>query len=59
MRTGYHNHVDLVNGYEIEIKQEGEDPFLPEYGVCVTQEGEMVGTVSELSGLIDLMTGGN
>ena len=40
-------------GYEIKILTDGKDPFTPEYGVCVSSDGEVIGTVSELSGLLE------
>ena len=42
-----------VEGYEIQILSDGKDPFTPEYGVCVSSDGEVIGTVSELSGLLE------
>jgi parallel beta-helix repeat protein len=36
------------NGYGIETFTDGKDPFSREYGVCVSPEGSVVGSISEL-----------
>jgi C1A family cysteine protease/putative hemolysin len=40
-------------GYILERLTDGNDPFSPEYAVCVSGRGEVVGTVTELSGLAE------
>lgn len=42
-----------ANGYQIQTLNDGQDPFSPEYGVCVAEDGSFVGRVSELSGLLE------
>ena len=44
-------------GYEISTLSDGQDPFSPEYAVCVTSEGVAVGSVTELSNLSEKATG--
>lgn len=38
-------------GYGIKTVRGGNDPFSAEYAVCVNDNGEVVGSVAELSGL--------
>ena len=44
-------------GYEISTLSDGQDPFSPEYAVCVTSEGVAVGSVTELSNLSERAAG--
>jgi putative hemolysin len=47
----------VQQGYEIRTLNDGQDPFSPEYAVCVTSEGVAVGSVTELSNLSEKATG--
>jgi putative hemolysin len=44
-------------GFEIRTASDGKDPFSPEYAVCVTSEGVVIGSVTELSNLTEQATG--
>jgi putative hemolysin len=44
-------------GYRIRTVGDGRDPFSPEYAVCVTGEGAVIGPVTELSELGEKATG--
>jgi putative hemolysin len=44
-------------GYRIRTVGDGRDPFSPEYAVCVTGEGAVIGSVAELSELGEKATG--
>jgi len=39
------------HGYRVETRNDGQDPFSPEYGVCVTSGGRVLGPVSRLARL--------
>jgi subtilisin family serine protease/Leucine-rich repeat (LRR) protein/C1A family cysteine protease len=45
-------------GYGIETRTDGRDPFSPTYGVCISSRGETVESVSQLSGLSALVAEG-
>ena len=38
-------------GYQIRTVMDGNDPFSIEYAVCISNDGQEIGTVTELSGL--------
>lgn len=40
-----------LNGYDMETRTDGQNPFSKEYAVCISQEGDLVGSVT---GLMDL-----
>ncbi|MFH1239930.1 MAG: DUF333 domain-containing protein [Candidatus Diapherotrites archaeon] len=42
-----------VNGYDIITKDDGRNPFTPEYAVCVDEEGNEIGSVTELMNLLE------
>jgi putative hemolysin len=44
------------NGYGIKTVSQGEDAFTNEYAVCTSSEGEIIGPVSVLSGLVDRLS---
>jgi putative hemolysin len=44
-------------GYRIRTVGDGRDPFSPEYAVCVTGEGAVIGPMTELSELGEKATG--
>jgi C1A family cysteine protease len=44
-------------GYEIRTAGDGKDPFSPEYAVCDTSEGAVIGSVTALSQLSEKATG--
>lgn len=46
----------VQNGYDIKTVSEGEDPFTQEYAVCISSEGEVIGPVIVLSGLVDRLS---
>lgn len=39
------------SGYDLVTLDDGNDPFSPEYAVCVSEDGGIVGSVTELTGL--------
>ncbi|MDH4222992.1 MAG: right-handed parallel beta-helix repeat-containing protein [candidate division Zixibacteria bacterium] len=39
------------NGYDMEIRTDGKNPFSKEYAVCVSKTGNLIGSVTELTGL--------
>lgn len=45
------------HGYETRTVADGQDPFSPEYAVCISDEGRVVGSVVELSNLEEKSTG--
>jgi C1A family cysteine protease len=44
-------------GYEIKTRNDGKDPFSPSYSVCISNTGEEIGTVTELSNLTEKSLG--
>jgi C1A family cysteine protease len=38
-------------GYRVETRNDGRDPFAPQYAVCVSSDGRVVDPVARLSGL--------
>ena len=40
------------HGYQIQTVADGQDPYSQEYAVCLGQGGNPIGSVAELSGLI-------
>ena len=44
-------------GYDTVTLNDGQDPFSPEYAVCVTGEGTVAGSVTELSNLSEKAIG--
>jgi len=42
-----------LQGYGIETRSDGKDYFSREYAVCVDENGQVVGSVVEISGLLD------
>ena len=40
-----------MNGYDMETVQEGGDPYSVEYAVCIDEDGNRLGSVTQLSGL--------
>ena len=46
-----------VNGYDIITKDDGRNPFTPEYAVCVDEEGNEIGSVTELMNLLEKSLG--
>jgi C1A family cysteine protease len=46
------------NGYNQVTRDDGKDPYSPDYAVCVDQKASEVGKVSSLSGLDDLAANG-
>ncbi len=44
-------------GYQVRTVGDGKNPFSPEYAVCVTGQGIIIGSVTELSGLGEKATG--
>ena len=40
-------------GYGIKTLADGQDPFSQEYAVCLDAAGNVLGSVAELSGLLD------
>ncbi len=44
-------------GYQIRTVRDGRNPFSPEYAVCVTREGVVIGSVTELTNLSEKATG--
>lgn len=45
-----------IQGFETKTLTDGKDPFSPEYAVCVDKSGNVLGSVSDLSGLKTLLT---
>ena len=41
--------------YQIETISDGKDPFSQEYAVCLDEEGNQIGSVTDLSGLAQMM----
>ena len=41
-------------GYDLETRSDGQDPFSPNYASCVTKEGQLAGTTLQLSALSEL-----
>jgi putative hemolysin len=41
----------VQNGYGIETVSDGKDPYLSEYAVCVDDQGNVIGSVTELAKL--------
>jgi len=39
------------NGYDMEIRTDGKNPFSREYAVCISQKGDVVGSVTDLTGI--------
>lgn len=46
----------VQEGYEIETRTDGDDPFSANYAACLTSEGELAGTTVELSPLSALIS---
>lgn len=46
----------VQEGYEVETRTDGGDPFSANYAACLTQEGELAGTTVELSPLPALIS---
>lgn len=46
----------VQNGYDLETRDDGQDPFSPYYASCVTKEGQLAGTTLQLSSLSELTT---
>ena len=44
-------------GYAITMRDDGQNPYSPEYAVCVSADGTMVGSVTKLSGLASRLSG--
>lgn len=44
------------HGYAVMTARDGKDPFSPEYAVCITSQGRVVGSVTTLSDLSDRAT---
>ncbi|MCX6777260.1 MAG: DUF333 domain-containing protein, partial [Candidatus Micrarchaeota archaeon] len=43
-------------GYGIKTLDDGNDPFTPEYAVCTSDKGEVIGSVSKLYNLLEKST---
>ena len=50
-RCGAQHSYCAQHGYAIKTVSEGQDPFSSEYAVCTDAAGNLVGTVTDLSGL--------
>lgn len=44
-------------GYQIKTVQGGKDPFSSEYAICLSSDGELIGVVSKISGLVEIIQG--
>ena len=45
----------IQNNYELKTMNDGNDPYSEEYAICVDDQGNTVGSIVELIGLVDLM----
>jgi len=50
-KCGQSHSYCALHGYDIKTVTDGKDPFSQEYAVCISSEGEEVGSVTELSNL--------
>ena len=56
-RCGQDHSYCARQGYGIRTSSDGQNPFSSEYAVCVTREGRVAGSVTELSNLAEKATG--
>lgn len=48
-----------ANGYRMETRYDGQNPFSSEYAVCISKEGDFVGSVTELMRMSEKSTKGS
>jgi|GEM_PF-2222363 len=48
-----------AHGYHMERRSDGQNEFSAEYAVCISDEGNLVGSVTELIGMSELCAGGS
>ena len=41
-------------GYDLETRRDGQDPFSPSYALCLEKDGQLAGTASQLSALSEI-----
>ncbi len=56
-RCGQNYSYCARQGYITAARHDGQDPYSPDYAVCLSTQNQKVGTVAELSNLANLTTG--